>query len=208
MRKIRKIVLTGGPCGGKTSSLEYIKEKISGNGYNVLIVSEVAEELSKKGYTLEFLGREKYQEAILKWQLEKEKISEEKAKEMTNDTIILLDRGVIDCLVYTPKDMIKKIMDHANISTNDLYNRYDAVFHLISIAKDKPEEYNKTVNGARQECTPEEAAKFDDITLNMWKKFYNVVVIDNSTDFERKKERTTKAIIDYLNNTRRYDIER
>ncbi len=210
MSEIRKIVLTGGPCGGKTESLKYLKEKISENGYNVIIISEVATELANNGYTLERLGKEQYQEAVLKWQLEKEKIYENMAKKLSGKTVLLLDRGIIDCMVYTPKNMFKKIMQKTKISFEELYNRYDMIFHLTSIAKDKPEEYNKTFNIARQENNYKEAIEIDDITLKTWKKYYynKVKVIDNSTDFNGKVERTAEAINNYLDKSNNYEIEK
>ena len=44
---ITKIVITGGPCAGKTTGLSRIEEEFSNRGYTVLFVSEVATELIK-----------------------------------------------------------------------------------------------------------------------------------------------------------------
>lgn len=40
--KITKIVLTGGPCGGKTSALNQIIEHFTALGYQVFAVPEIA----------------------------------------------------------------------------------------------------------------------------------------------------------------------
>ena len=42
-----KVVLTGGPCAGKTSALTKIEEELIEKGYKVFIVSETATELIK-----------------------------------------------------------------------------------------------------------------------------------------------------------------
>ena len=46
---VSKIVLTGGPCAGKTSALTKIEEELTEKGYKVFIVGESATELIKGG---------------------------------------------------------------------------------------------------------------------------------------------------------------
>lgn len=47
--KISKIVITGGPCGGKSTALGRIKDRFTAKGYRVLFVSETATELISGG---------------------------------------------------------------------------------------------------------------------------------------------------------------
>ena len=47
--KISKIVLTGGPCAGKTTALTWINNYFSQRGYTVLTVPETATELITNG---------------------------------------------------------------------------------------------------------------------------------------------------------------
>ena len=44
-----KIAFTGGPCGGKSTSLNYFKEQLKKENYNIGIVSETATELLSLG---------------------------------------------------------------------------------------------------------------------------------------------------------------
>lgn len=44
-----EIVLTGGPCAGKTTALSYISEKLMDKGFRVFIVPEVATMLINGG---------------------------------------------------------------------------------------------------------------------------------------------------------------
>ena len=47
--KVSKIVLTGGPCAGKTTALTWINNYFSQRGYTVLFVPETATELISNG---------------------------------------------------------------------------------------------------------------------------------------------------------------
>lgn len=40
MKSIKKIVLTGGPCGGKTTSIQKIVEEFEEKNYKVIVVPE------------------------------------------------------------------------------------------------------------------------------------------------------------------------
>ena len=48
-KKITKIVLTGGPCGGKSTGLSCIEKEMSKLGYKVVIINESATELTLNG---------------------------------------------------------------------------------------------------------------------------------------------------------------
>ena len=49
MKTIKKIVITGGPCSGKSTMLNLIENTFKEKGYKVLIVSETATELIRGG---------------------------------------------------------------------------------------------------------------------------------------------------------------
>ena len=49
MKTIKKIVITGGPCSGKSTMLNLIENTFTEKGYKVLIVSETATELIRGG---------------------------------------------------------------------------------------------------------------------------------------------------------------
>ena len=46
---VAKIVLTGGPCAGKTTTISRIEEHLNEKGYHVLVLNECATELIKGG---------------------------------------------------------------------------------------------------------------------------------------------------------------
>ena len=49
MQEIRKIVLTGGPCAGKTTAMSWVQNAFTEKGYKVLFVPETATELISGG---------------------------------------------------------------------------------------------------------------------------------------------------------------
>lgn len=79
--KIIKIVITGGPCAGKTTALSKIEKTFTELGYSVLFVPEVATEMITNGITPYKCKKNKYfQENLIKLQLAKEEIFESSAR--------------------------------------------------------------------------------------------------------------------------------
>ena len=82
--KITKIVLTGGPCAGKSSAMSRIQEEFTSRGYAVLFIPETASELILGGANPTTCGSvANFQKQLLKLQLEKERIFEETANMIT-----------------------------------------------------------------------------------------------------------------------------
>ena len=70
--KITKIVITGGPCAGKTTAMSWIQNAFTEKGYLVLFVSETATELSSGGAPWKYTKNNKeYQLQITKLMLAK-----------------------------------------------------------------------------------------------------------------------------------------
>ena len=207
--KISKIVLTGGPCAGKTTALTWIKNYFSQRGYAVLFVPETATELISNGVAPWTCGTNyDYQTCQIKLQKIKEQVFEEAAKTMKNDKILIVcDRGILDNKAYMTDAEFRSILK--DFSTNETKERdsYDAVFHLVSAAKGKEEVYTLANNAARTESV-EEARRLDDKTIAAWTGHPHLRIIDNSTDFEEKLERLLKEIASFLGEPEPLEIER
>ena len=151
--KISKIVLTGGPCAGKTTALNWISNYFSKRGYTVLNVPETATELITNGvapWTCE--TSYDYQTFQFRLQKIKEQIFDDAAKKMKNDKILIVcDRGILDNKAYMKNVEFKKILKEFGTSEIKERDSYDAVFHLVSAAKGKEKVYtlanNRTING-------------------------------------------------------------
>lgn len=88
-----KVVITGGPCTGKTSVIENLKEL----GYYTLpeAAREVIEEQEKTGSdALPWKDKLKFQNLVLKKQMERERSIPENAE------MVFLDRGIPDGIAY------------------------------------------------------------------------------------------------------------
>ena len=73
---ISKIVITGGPCAGKTTAMNLIKSTFTNLGYYVIFVHETATELITGGVSPWSLNSNfDYQMCQMKLQIEKEKRS-------------------------------------------------------------------------------------------------------------------------------------
>ena len=102
MKKISKIVITGGPCGGKTTAMSWIQNAFASRGYQVLFVPETATEFIKGGVAPWTCGSNlDYQKCQMALQLEKERLFMQAAATMPSDRILIVcDRGALDNRAY------------------------------------------------------------------------------------------------------------
>ena len=207
--KINKIVLTGGPCAGKTTALNWINNYFRERGYTVLFVPETATELISNGVAPWTCGTNyDYQRQQLKLQKVKEQIFEDASKTMKNDKILIVcDRGALDNKAYMKDVEFKRLLKEFNTNETKERDSYDAVFHLVSAAKGKEEVYTLANNAARTE-TVEQARELDDKIIAAWTGHPHLRIIDNSTDFEEKLERLIKEIASFLGEPEPLEIER
>ena len=207
--EITKIVLTGGPCGGKSTALAWIDNYFSKRGYRVLSIPETATELIVNG-TTPTTSRTNFdfQRTLFKLQKFKEQLIEDNAKGMQVDKILIVcDRGILDNKAYMSDLEFKSVLNEFH--TNEVTERdsYDAVFQLVTAAKGKEECFTLENNKARKD-TIEGARKLDDKIIEAWTGHPHFRVIDNSTDFEEKLERLLKEIAVFLGEPEPYEIER
>ena len=207
--KITKIVLTGGPCAGKTTALNWINNYFSDRGYTVLFVPETATELIPNGVApLTCKSNYDYQFIHVTLQKTKEMLFERAAKGMDNEKILIVcDRGMLDNKAYMDDNEFKKILKDFNTTEVKERDSYDAVFHLVTAAKGKEEFYTLDNNNARTE-TAEKAREIDDKIIYSWTGHPHFRIIDNSTEFEGKLERLLKEIASFLGEPEPYEIER
>lgn len=207
--KITKIVITGGPCAGKTTGMSWIQNAFTERGYTVLFVPETATELITGGVAPWTCNSNlEYQKCQLRLQLEKEKIFEYAASKMNSEKILIVcDRGALDNKAYMTDVDFSIVLDSLNSNEVELRDSYDAVFHLVTAAKGAKEFYTTENNSARTE-TPEEAAALDDKLISAWTGHPHLRIIDNSCGFEDKMKRLISEIANFLGEPEPYEIER
>lgn len=206
---IHKIVITGGPCAGKTTALSWIENAFTKRGYRVLFVPETATELIGGGVAPWTCGTNlDYQKCQMRLQLEKEAIFEQAARTMDAEKILIVcDRGALDNKAYMNDEEFAAVLEAVGTNEVALRDTYDAVFHLTTAAKGALEAYTLANNAARTE-TPEQAAAIDDRLLASWTGHPHLRIIDNATDFQGKLERVIAEILSFLGEPEPFEIER
>ena len=151
--KITKIVITGGPCAGKTTAMSWIQNAFTKEGYLVLFVSETATELSSGGAPWKYTKNNKeYQLQITKLMLAKEQAFEGAARTFDEEKVLIVcDRGTLDNRAYMSEEEFRYVLDQLGTGEVELRDRYDAVFHLVTAAKGAVEFYTNANNAARYE---------------------------------------------------------
>lgn len=200
-KTIKKIVLTGGPCAGKTTALVKITEHFSNLGFKVFTIPEVPTVFLHAG--MDYLTKNKGlfyegEKATLEIQLAMEDKFTKMAAECEEPTVIVCDRGAMDISAYMTPEMWADITSAAGTSTEELLgNRYDAVLHLVSAANGAEEFYNTTSNVVRTEGI-DLARQLDRKVIDAWTGHSHLRVINNHQNFEHKLQHVLKEIADVL----------
>lgn len=190
---LSKIVLTGGPCAGKTTALSRIEENLVDRGFKVFIVGESATEMIKGGirpFGSQAIDLFEFQKLIIEYQLGKERVYEKAVASLPekDKCVIIYDRGAMDNKAYIGQNKFSQLLKELKLKQIDLLDSYDMVIHMVTAADGKEEYYTLANNAARTE-TVEEAKALDKRTMDAWSGHSNLKIIDNSTEFEEKLNR-------------------
>ncbi len=207
--KITKIVVTGGPCGGKSTGLKWIEKAFSDMGYKVLFVPETATELISGGVApWTTASNAEFQKCVMSLQLKKEEVFTLAAKGMDADKVLIVcDRGAVDNKAYMTDEEYTGVLEFVGRNRFTLRDSYDAVFHLVTAAKGAEKFYTTDNNSARTETIPQ-AAALDDKLISVWTGHPHLRIIDNSTDFEGKMKRLIAEIASFLGEPEPRETER
>lgn len=208
--RITKIVITGGPCSGKTSSLKFLKDELSKRGYNAIIINESATEIMSNGIDTKACNSEiEFQKSVLSLQLLKEKFYDDVCKKLSyKDVVIICDRGLMDGKAYLSKNDYKLFLNQIGISEVELRDNYDAVFHLTTTANGKENFYGAETNSSRREKSVKEAEVSDAKTLAAWTGTPHLRIIGNQTNFDEKRNQLLNEILGFLGDPEPLEIER
>lgn len=207
--EITKIVITGGPCAGKSTAMSWVQNAFTQMGYTVLFVSEAATDLITGGISPKTCGTNfDFQSNLIRLQIAKELVFEEAAKTMNAEKILIVcDRGILDNKAYMTEQEFSAVVASLASGEVELRDNYAAVFHLVTAAKGAEEFYTTANNTARTE-TVAEAAAIDDRLISAWTGHPHFRVIDNSTEFEEKLKRLIAEIASFLGEPEPCEVER
>ena len=197
--KIFKIVLTGGPCAGKTTAVNVIKKHLRELKIPCVIVPETATELIPNFIDDEIDDLYNFQKLIMKRQLVKEDDAFDYVKnkfQNKDKCVIIYDRGIVDNLAYLNDiNQYRKMLNNFLLGEMQVLDRYDLVLDLLSLATCKSNEYNCLNNNARKE-TSDLAALVDYRTSMAWANHHNLRILSSEVSLQEE----LKSIIDMVDN--------
>jgi len=172
-----RIVLTGGPGGGKSTAADLIRREI---GESIVIVPESA--------TMLFLGgfpRKNNQKIIRSTQraiFHVQRSIEDIQHELYPNRTLLCDRGTIDGAVYWPGEF-DDFFEYMGTSLEDEFKRYDAVifFETAAVGDIFIEGGNPTRNESN-----EQAIQLDQRLKDLWSRHPHFIHIAHQASFMKK----------------------
>ena len=194
---VAKLVLTGGPCAGKTSCLRAIRERL---GAHVITVPETATLVMGSGFpppghhSIPCTADEwiqAFQGTILSIQQEVEASFERLARNCRVQ-LIVCDRGVLDGAAYWPAGR-EAFLRHFGQSLEDCFARYQRVLHLQSLAESHPELYGTEGNVNRFEKT-EEARQVERSVRAVWEGHPGLTIVPGELDPQVKIARVLEHV--------------
>ncbi|SRR5579883_203398 len=198
---VPKLVLTGGPCAGKTRCLRAIRAEF---GEKVVTLPESATLLLDTGVPPP--GHERihtslddwvrtFQAAIVALQQTLEESSERLARSC-GARLIVCDRGVLDGAAYWPGGR-QAFLHHFGITAEECFARYKRVLHLQSLADARPHLYGPENNAIRYEGVAD-ALRVEQAVRSAWQGHPGLIVIPAEEELQTKIARALEHVRELL----------
>jgi len=173
----KRIVLTGGPGGGKTTAIDLLRREFSNQ---IVVVPESATMLFSGGIERNDSPSliKAQQQAIYNLQKHLEHIQRTKHP----DRLMLCDRGSLDGLAYWP-DNPDEFFKYLNTDLNTELAQYDAVIFFETAAKSGQSIHSN--NPVRNE-SDNQAIILDDKLQAVWSQHPNFNLVKSSESFIQK----------------------
>lgn len=193
------IVFTGGPAGGKSTSLRAIKDEY---GDKVILVPEVATMLMEGGFPIPNKDmpysqewQEAFQPAVLCTQQGIEDMNIRIAKQK-GARLVICDRGILDGAAYVTGG-IPAFLSEYGLDLHDCYSRYTQVVHFESTATCNPSLYGKTGNESRYENL-DEAIALEHRIRKVWQEHPNWTFISGEGGIAQVIARALSIVSSYV----------
>lgn len=208
IRKITKIVLTGGPGAGKTTALSHLVERVASMGYQIFVVPEASTILHMGGAEPLKMNPGVFEDSVIKTQIILEDSMVKFANTFNNRSVVICDRGVMDSSAFIDEKAWNVVMKNNNwniVNLRDL--RYDAVIHLESSAVEVPHHYTTENNPIR--IKESNIAKTIDFNLRKsWMGHPHFRLIKSREDFNEKMNDVVKSVCGFLGEPEPKEIEK
>jgi len=180
---VQKFVLTGGPCGGKTTALARLREFLEERGFRVFIAPEAATTLWSNGMSLQDLKCSEdgvaFQIKLMDMQMFFEDTFFALAERTGQRSVVICDRGTMDGKAYSSDEEWTQVVAAQGCAELELRDaRYNAVMHLTSAANGAGKYYVSGPETPRME-SPEAACALDERIRTAWLGHPRHVVLHN-----------------------------
>lgn len=198
MEKPKLIVLTGGPCAGKTDSIKAIKREY---GDRVITAPEMATMFVQAGfpraglditYSDEWLADFQFAIGAAQLGFENQFLA---MAEKIGARVVIMDRGLCDSEAYL-KDS-RPFYERLGMTRDQALARYERVIHLESLAVCRPDLYSTANNVARTE-DPDEAKALDYKTRAAWSDHPNWTLIEGKNGIKSVIAQVMKYVSDFV----------
>lgn len=205
-RTVVTVVLTGGPCGGKSSSLAHLSNALKAQRFNVLTVPEVPTLLMSNGCYFPGIDGDPtqlltYETRLVHLQMQLEATFTALAAVNTASngwpSVVVCDRGACDTAAYMSPALWAATLDRLGTTHAALLKRYDVVCHLTTAADGAAAHYGSDTNATRTE-TAAEACAADKRTRESWKDHPMLKVVPNrpGQSFDDKLTEVTAFVVE------------
>ena len=174
------VAVTGGPCAGKTTALNSLRQTLPALGLTVSVVPEFSTLFFEggAGFPVDVTASRAHQLAWERMKLRAQMATEDAfraiAEASATPSLVLVDRGAFDVKAFTRlfgqgagDDEWRAMLEEEGWTERALLRRYDAVIHMVSAAVDAPRRYDQFGNAARRE-TRSEAKEQDAAIRRAW----------------------------------------
>uniref|UniRef100_A0A2P2HW69 TRPL translocation defect protein 14-like n=2 Tax=Hirondellea gigas TaxID=1518452 RepID=A0A2P2HW69_9CRUS len=200
-KRIYKVVLTGGPCGGKTTGQSRLCTFFENLGWKVYRVPETATVLLGGGIKFAELSDAeaiKFQENLLTTIMQLEKVYFDLASSCRQNCLIICDRGTFDASAFISQQAWDRILKENHLNPVELRdNRYNQIIHMVSASLGAEDFYSTEDHVVRSENI-QLARDLDRKAAQAWVGHPYFDVIDNSTDFDQKIKRLISMVCQKL----------
>ena len=184
---VKKIVVTGGPCSGKTTALADLSDYFETIGWKVVIVGNVVAEAAADGIQRDdFGGTLAYEDYLFTRQINKEDTTDEFCKSLGYQKVLVVGNcGLLDVRACIGEKPFDDLLAKHHLAYEEILQRYDGVFHLETMVQQIGVNFEKKVLNGR---SAQEAFFIDFYTQYAWEKHQHFYLIEASTSYKHKVE--------------------
>jgi len=201
------VVLTGGPCAGKSSAMALVRDRLNKRGFQVLTVPENATHFlqNSDGFQPEWAGSDAQvamQRIFLDYQISQEQAFKAFGNlHPTKPAVLLLDCCTLNGKIYVSDEQWGRVLTSGGgppLTEEELFARYDMIIHMKTCAGKGQYEWGLGSNNPGRYHTPEQAVECDERSLKVFAPHKHVCVVPHCASFDDKIQAVLRLLVDAL----------